>query len=400
MRFNIDEAISRSEAITQLCTRWVMSQKVEEVALSEALGRIAACDYHARYDLPRCRVAALDGIAVKASDFINGTPDTSSWILGNDYALADTGDDFPDGFDTIISAENFDYNADGSISIHETYEFVPGACIRKAATLMAVGDILCLENEEITPEIISLLAAAGFIKVKVLAKPVVAFIPTGTELIEAGQEPVRGENVDSNSYMFEAYTKQWGGSFIKHEIVQDDKVKLEQALDWAVANSDIVIINGGSSRGSEDFNSYLLQEKSSFFVHGVKTVPGRPVGFAIIDDKPVINIPGPVNAASIAADWLLKGLLSAYLNQTPQNRLTVDAILDHNVWTKPGCEKVEKVVLSRDDDGNYIASAAPSKLADSLRDVNAIAYLPYPATYKTGDTITFEVLQTHANILL
>ena len=392
MRFDINEALTRDEALHELISRWDMTGKTETIALSDALGRICAHDVCANYDLPRCRVAALDGIAVRSEDFASGAPDTSQWTLGNEYVLADTGDDFPDGYDTVISAENIERNADGSVVINDAYDFVAGACVRKAATLMAEGDVICKQYEKITPERISLLASAGYVMVDVIAKPVVGFIPTGTELIEAGNIPVRGENVDSNSYLFGAYAQLWGANFLRHDIVLDDKQKLSDALDWAIDAADIIIINGGSSRGSEDFNSYLLQEKSTFFKHGVKTVPGRPVGFAVINGKPVVNIPGPVNAASIAADWLLKGLIHAFLHQDTPQRVSVEAKLDHNVWTKPGCEKVEKVVLSYDKEGTLIASPAPNKLVDSMRMVNGVAYLDYPVEYVAGDMLEVELL--------
>ena len=84
---------------------------------------------------------------------------------------------------------------------------------------------------------------------------------------------------------------------IRHSIVRDDAAELERALDEALPQADLVLINGGSSRGEEDFNSQLLERRGSFFRHGVKAVPGRPVAFSIVDGKPVINVPGPVAAA-------------------------------------------------------------------------------------------------------
>lgn len=96
---------------------------------------------------------------------------------------------------------------------------------------------------------------------------------------------------------------------IRHSIVRDDAAELERALDEALPQADLVLINGGSSRGEEDFNSQLLERRGSFFRHGVKAVPGRPVAFSIVDGKPVINVPGPVAAAYLAEHWCLSALV-------------------------------------------------------------------------------------------
>ena len=100
----------------------------------------------------------------------------------------------------------------------------------------------------------------------------------------------------------------------------------------ALEEADMVLINGGSSRGSEDYNSELLQERATFFAHGVKAVPGRPIGMAIIGGKPAINVPGPMIAAFLAADWLVQALVRFYYGQPMPRRATVSAVLD-----KPRC---------------------------------------------------------------
>lgn len=76
--------------------------------------------------------------------------------------------------------------------------------------------------------------------------------------------------------MVGAMLEEWGASVEVFDIVIDDRAKLSASLDKALSTADVVLINGGSSCGSEDFNSFLLKERASYFSHGIKAVPGRP----------------------------------------------------------------------------------------------------------------------------
>ena len=106
MKFNAEAALTRAQAVEALASRWEFEPRTEQVSVARACGRVLAQDCHARYDLPRHRVSSFDGIAVRSADFAAGLPDTSAWVRGVQFAQADTGDDFPDEFDTVIAAED------------------------------------------------------------------------------------------------------------------------------------------------------------------------------------------------------------------------------------------------------------------------------------------------------
>ena len=177
----------------------------------------------------------------------------------------------------------------------------------------------------------------------------------------------------------------------------DDRAALGIAIDRALAEADVVLVNGGSSRGSEDFNSELLQERASWFSHGVKAVPGRPIGLAVIEGKPAINVPGPMIAAYLAADWLVRGLVCHYYGQPVPQRVKVPAVLDAPLGARPGFEHLARLV-ARDMDGVLHAAPVPNSatLAENIRSANAFLAVPAGVRYEAGDKADIELLGTKA----
>jgi molybdopterin molybdotransferase/putative molybdopterin biosynthesis protein len=109
--------VTREKALSDLLSRWSFAPETEIVYSAEANGRICAEDVFSLNTLPVFRSAQADGIAVRFVDFAKGVPDSKNWQEGVDYAMADTGDDFDDAFDTVIQVEDLVYDESGGFSI-------------------------------------------------------------------------------------------------------------------------------------------------------------------------------------------------------------------------------------------------------------------------------------------
>ena len=397
MKFNAEAALTRAQAVEALASRWEFEPRTEQVSVARACGRVLAQDCHARYDLPRHRVSSFDGIAVRSADFAAGLPDTSAWVRGVQFAQADTGDDFPDEFDTVIAAEDVSYDDEGRLTLSPDLAFRKGNAVKRAGATMGEGELLYEEGTQLGPEAIAILAAGGWAQVPVRERLRIAYVPTGNELVAVGTVPERGQNVQTNSLMLGAYFQQWGAQMVEYGIVPDDRAALGAALGRALEETDMVLINGGSSRGSEDYNSELLQERATFFAHGVKAVPGRPIGMAIIGGKPAINVPGPMIAAFLAADWLVQALVRFYYGQPMPRRATVSAVLDKPLGARPGFEQLARLAV-HEEDGVLHAAPVPgcATLAENMRSVNAFLAVPAGLRYEAGETVEVELLDTVA----
>ncbi len=379
MKFDMKTAPLRSEALQMMLDHWKPEAAAEYVELGKALGRIAAENIYSQNTLPVYRVSSFDGFAVKSKAFRDGMPDTSGWVYGREYAPADTGDDFPDEYDAVIAVEDVTIDESG-FRIQEDLRVNAGDNVRPAGSTIREGDLLAEAHRPITGPILSLLASGGIRMVPVVKKPLIGFIPTGSELIPTGCPPERGQNVETNGLMFSARAEELGCDFVCFPIIRDDREMLGRVLDEALAVCDIVIINGGSSRGGEDYNAELLKERAEFFHHGVRAVPGRPVGISVIRGKAALNFPGPPLAAWLAADWLLGGMVAAYYKLPAGKRPTVKAVLAKDL-TKPSfAERLCTFHLERNENG-FTANEIPRNAGNlTLRLMNGF----YAAPVGTG----------------
>ena len=274
----------------------IVKPQVETIAVTDSLDRITETAVFAKYCSPLYNAAAMDGIAVN-SDVTIGASEATPVTLkpGEDFVVVDTGDPIKNPCDAVIMAEDLIEMEDGTLQIVEPA--APWQHVRPIGEDIVAGEMIIPSRHKIRPIDIGVLLVGGITQIDVIKKPSVAIFPTGTEIIEPDQEPKEGDIIESNSRMFEAMAKQNGANPTRFAPIADDYDKLKNAIDKAVDEFDMVIVNAGSSAGTEDFTVHILRELGEVLVHGVAIKPGKPVILAIVKGKPVIGLPGyPVSA--------------------------------------------------------------------------------------------------------
>ncbi len=344
----------RGEAISLLFENWQPVPDIMEIDVAEAEGYALAENQYAAFSIPVVRASGMDGIAVRYDDFAEGVPDTSGWEEGREYVRADTGDDFDDAYDTVIPIERVTISEQGGISLDTGLKIERGMHVLGKGSMLWEGQLLAEKGTMLQGRHLAALVSGGVQIVPVIKKPKVGFIPTGSELVPAGTTPKRGQNIDSNSVLAKSMLREMGAEPICYPIVRDSRDELEQALDKALSECDIVIINAGSSKGKEDFNTRLLREKGNLLCHGVGAVPGRPMGVAVIDGKAVINVAGPSMAAFYGMEWMIRGIVCRWMNVPVPERPVIRAELLEDLPAPPFFERMAFVDLS-EKDGKYYA---------------------------------------------
>ncbi|OUN12538.1 molybdopterin-binding protein [Flavonifractor sp. An91] len=220
----------------------------------------------------------------------------------------------------------------------------------------------------------------------------VAFIPTGNELVPAGTPVPAGKNVDSNSVMAGAKITAWGGKPLLYPIQPDNLQQLIHTLQDALGQSDIVIINAGSSKGTADFSIPALESVGTILSHMITSGPGAHTSCTITPDgKPIVGIPGPSVGAECTMDWFVKPLMDRYLGQTTQP-IKVLAIYQGNDYPATGrmFSLVRRAFLIRQPDERLFA--VPVDIGDSrgMDRCNGFITLP-PAGLKRGTEIQAEL---------
>ncbi len=393
MYLDSDQFITRAKAINALMTRWKPDITTEILPLEQTRGRICAQDVFSQNTLPVCRSSQADGIAVSFADFTDGIPDTSLWKKDLDYATADTGDDFDDTFDTVIQVEDLVYNLSGTFSIVPEAPIVQGQLVSTQGSTLRTGELLLKKGDVVHPMQLCLLAAGGISGLEVVKQPVVAYIPTGNELVHPGRKPQRGQNVESNGLMIRGYLEEWGAVIRTYPILPDDRKLLDETLSDALQNADIILINGGSSKGSEDYTVRLLEERSSFLQHGIKSIPGIPVALAIADGKPVINLPGPPFAAFCALDWCVRALVYQAQGRAMPSPHRVTAVLLQEVRKPAPYEFYLRLKVYRTENGFCAEPLSWGSRFAQAMNCNALMVIPVGLDgYHKGDVIEADLL--------
>ncbi len=272
----------------------IVEPKYETIDVRESLDRITAEAIFARYSSPLFNASAMDGIAVKAADTDNASEAAPVVLTEDKYLVVDTGDPIHPPYDAVIMAEDI---VDVEEGVRITASAHPWQHIRPIGEDIVAGEMILPSNHKIRPIDVGVLLSAGILEIQVVKRPEIAIFPTGTEIIEPEDKPEDGSIIESNSRMFENMVTAAGGIGHRFPPIIDDYEQIKAKVSDAVDKHDMVIINAGSSAGTEDYTVHVLRELGEVIVHGVAIKPGKPVILAVVRGKPVIGLPGyPVSA--------------------------------------------------------------------------------------------------------
>jgi putative molybdopterin biosynthesis protein len=318
----------------------------EEVSLPAALGRVTAAPVWADMSAPHYHAAAMDGVAVRAED-THGASRTSPKRLemGSQGQWVDTGDAMPPQFNAVIMVEDVQKVAEDVIEIMASV--APWENVRPLGEDIVATEMVIPENHLVRPVDLGAMAAAGVARMMVRRKPVVAVIPTGNELVEAGSPVKAGDIIEFNSLVLGGMLAEWGAEPARMPIVPDDRVRLAEALKHALANTDIAVVNAGSSAGSEDYTASVISELGQLLVHGIAIRPGHPVALGVVNNKPVLGLPGYPVAAALTAELLLKPLVCRMLGVAAPGRISVSAVMTRKVLAPMGQDEFLRVKLGK-----------------------------------------------------
>ncbi|MQL50766.1 molybdopterin biosynthesis protein [Desulfofundulus thermobenzoicus] len=318
----------------------------EVVAVEEARGRVTAAPVYARVSSPHYHAAAMDGYAVKAA-LTFGASETAPKRLavGSEAIMVDTGDPLPEGCDAVIMVEDVHFVSSGVLEI--TQPVYPWQHVRPIGEDIVATEMIVPANHRVRPMDIGGLLAGGITEISVHPRPRVAILPTGTELVEPGRELRPGDIIDYNSRMLSGLVSEWGGDPVRKKITADDFESLRQSLLEALQESDMVLINAGSSAGSEDYTAEVIRSLGRVLVHGVATRPGKPVILGEVDGRPVIGVPGYPVSAYLCADLFVKPIIYRKLGSVPPARRKIEATVSRKLVSSLGVEEFVRVKLGQ-----------------------------------------------------
>jgi molybdopterin molybdotransferase len=336
-----------------------------------------AADVVARETLPSFARSTMDGYAVRAADTHGASEQSPAYlrVVGDvptgavpnvpvgprEAVRTHTGAMLPPGADAVVMVEDTNLHPGRSAAAAEVEVLAaaaPGENVLTIGEDVRAGATAVPAGRRLRAADAGGLAALGVATVTVRARPRIAILSTGDEVVPAAATPGPAQVRDVNATTVAAVVTQAGGIAVPCGIAPDRAGDLERALRDALDAADAVVLSAGSSVSVRDLTAQVVARLGSpgVLVHGIAIKPGKPTVLAICDGKPVVGLPGnPVSALVVA--WRIVRPLVRLLGgeQIDADGLgdehEVSALLDVPVPSRPGREDFVPCALARDRDG-------------------------------------------------
>ena len=366
---------------------------VEDVPLGEALHRVPADAVTSPAALPGFVKSTVDGYAVRAADTYGASDGLPSYLdllgavlMGAAPEVAvrpggcvamPTGGVLPDGADAVVMVEYTAETMPGTIEV--TRPVAPGGGLVRADEDVAAGAPLVPAGRPLRAPALGLLAAAGVTTVAVHARPRVAIISTGDEVVPPSTvELLPGQVRDATASALAGLVADAGGEPVIAGIVSDEPGALKDKLTEVLPAADLVVVSAGSSVGARDETAGAVAAVGDVWCHGLAIKPGKPTLLADCGGIPLIGLPGnPLSALVVFGQvgvpllWRLSGC------EHPPPMPSTRARLSRDLASAAGRLDVVQVQLT---DGVAEPVFGPSALLSVLTRADGYLVVPEPAT--------------------
>lgn len=357
---------------------------IEQVPLAAALGRVVAVDLASPADVPGFDRSNVDGFAVRADDLLGAAeerPITLTLLpgslapgeipleevrLGTALTVA-TGAMIPRGADAVVMVEHAEAEGSGAQPSRVIIRrmAVAGQNISFAGSDLTAGENVVRRGTLLTSRETGVLAAVGLASVPVWRRPRVAIISTGNELSLPGETLDVGRIYDSNGRILADAVREAGGEPHFAGVIRDDWEALSAAVQTGLAEADLVLLSGGTSKGEGDLCyrvAHALRDPG-VIVHGVALKPGKPICLAVAGGKPVVVLPGFPTSAVFTFHEFVAPLIRAWTGRAASDLAMLPARLAVKVNSEIGRTEYLLVSLTRDAPLAEGTSAAASLTA-------------------------------------
>lgn len=377
----LDEAWTKLTTTLQENGQW-QPLPAEIIPLPLANGRITAAAVWAKISAPHYHASAMDGYAVRAQDTVGATETnplqyklvhTATPTVDRPAQAVNTGHPLPPWANAVVMIEHTQAITlrDGTPGIEIRAALPPWHHVRPMGEDMVATELVLPANHKLRPVDLGALAGSGHATVSVYQQPRVAIIPTGSELItveDATNNLQAGQIIEYNSLVLAAQVQNWGGISTRWPIVPDNPAAIQTAVSAAAQTHDLILINAGSSAGSEDYTAHIVQELGELLVHGVAVRPGHPVILGMIarSEKkeahgekemaevpahtmsvPIIGVPGYPVSAALTGEIFVEPLLAKWQGQPTHTPTTISGTLTRKLNSHMGDDDFTRVAVGQ-----------------------------------------------------
>lgn len=361
--------------------------RIEQVRVEEAFQRVLAANVRAPVPVPGFPRTTWDGYALRSQDTVDATRARPAELpvvgevfaeqafprllrRGEAVAIA-TGGAIPKGADAVVVFEEV-VRKGGVVRVFRPIS--KGDRISPPGHDFPRGALLARQGEELSAPAVGAIAACGIPKVPVFARPRVAVIPNGNELLSPGDPPEVGRIYESNNATIASVVLAAGGIPEVHRPVPDQPAMIERAIRSALARCDLVLATGGSSVGERDHLPRILPKVGTLLFHGIAVRAGKPTLAARSGRKVVVGMPGHPTSCLANMYWLVLPVLRRLARCPGPGWTDGWAVLGSDAAAPtPG---LATIVPLRFENGRVYTTYRGSSVITSLSGATAFALLP------------------------
>jgi molybdopterin molybdotransferase len=392
-----DRAVTVEEALRIILDLPLKTPQSERIPIEEAYNRILSEDIYSQENLPGFKRSTMDGYAVYSADTFGASESLPVYLsikgtikMGlpaeikinrGEAAEIPTGGMLPDGTDAVVMYEHTNRISDEMVEILKSV--APGENIVMEDEDVKAGQVVLRKGHRLRPHDIGALAGIGITEVNVYKKPVVSIVSTGDEIVPPTEPLSPGQVRDINSYNLYGLINQHGGMAVKKGIIRDEYSTLKKVLEEAIADSKMVLITGGSSVGTRDYVSRIIDELGDpgVLFHRVTIKPGKPLISGMVNNTPVFGLPGHPVAVTVCFDNFVLPLLKRLTGEDnkpyiPDSRI-IKAKITHNLSSPIGREDHVRVKVEQRNGSLWaIPILGKSGLITTLVEADGIIVIP------------------------
>jgi molybdopterin molybdotransferase len=368
--------------------------KVEVVPLSEASGRVLAAPVVSDRDYPTLARSVRDGFAVRAADLPGDLLVIGEVRAGESFAgevqpgqalEIMTGAPLPRGADSVVMVEHCTVAGD-RVTVPRT--LTPGENVSPKASQAREGEVLLEAGHRLGFAEIALLAMVGSATVPVYARPQVAILATGDEIVEVNENPLDYQIRNSNVESLAVQVKRAGGCPIMLPIARDLYEATRELAEHGL-RSDMLLLSGGVSAGKYDIVERVLADLGAeFYFDRVLIMPGQPLVFGKARDKFFFGLPGNPASTMVTFEIFARSAVELLAGQQEASLPLVWSKLSEDFQQKTGLTRFLPAILSAD--GGQIAPLPWQGSGDVPSLARANAFLvtdPGRESWAAGDWI-------------
>jgi molybdopterin molybdotransferase len=349
------------------------SLPTEQVPALECAGRILAEEITADRDYPPFPRSARDGFAIRAADVPGelhvigevraGEVFRGSVSSGGAVEIM-TGAPLPEGADAVVMVEHTERSGD-RVKIARSLE--SGENFNARGIEAKQGSLVLTAGRRLGFAEIALLAMVGRECATVYKRPRVAILPTGDEIVEAGQKPEAFQIRNSNAWSMAVQVRRAGGDPQILPIARDNYESTRRLIEQGL-EADLLLLSGGVSAGKYDIVERVLADLGAKFLFDrVLVQPGQPLVFGSARGKFFFGLPGNPASTMVTFEVFARAAVELLGGSHEASLRLLQAQLSKEVRQKTGLTRFLPAQVSAD------GSTVTPELWQGSGDVNALA---------------------------